>query len=266
MRRGLVTHPTIRQDAAMPSHRKESTHARGRFTQGRFAPGRLTYLGLAATDAALAGLTGPTARRARYLTKPLLMPALAKATRLPARTTSDPLQRRTTLAQAFSCGGDVALLGTSERAFLSGVASFFAAHVAYIGAFTSRRDADASLTSPGPKAAAATWLALAPVMAAAAGRKDPTLRLPITVYAGILSTMFATSTTLDPTVPERARKRIVAGTSLFLLSDSLLGLQEFVRRDRSPVLETAVMATYTAGQYLIADGVSRAHNRGGASA
>jgi uncharacterized membrane protein YhhN len=258
MRRGLVTHPTIRQDAAMPLHRKESAHARG----------RLTYLGLAATDAALAGLTGPTARRARYLTKPLLMPALASATRptATARTTRDPLQRRTTIAQAFSWGGDVALLGTSERAFLAGVASFFAAHVAYIGAFTSRRDTDASLTSPGPTAAAATWLALAPVMAIAAGRKDPALRLPITAYAGILSTMFATSTTLAPTVPKKARKRIVAGTALFLLSDSLLGLQEFVRRDRSPALETAVMATYTAGQYLIADGVSRAHNRGGASA
>ena len=45
------------------------------------------------------------------------------------------------------------------------------------------------------------------------------------------------------------------GPSLFLLSDSLLGVQKFLRREPSPALESAVMATYTAGQWLISDGV-----------
>ncbi len=46
----------------------------------------------------------------------------------------------------------------------------------------------------------------------------------------------------------------MAGTSLFLLSDSLIGVQRFLLGRPSPTLESAVMGTYTAGQWLIADG------------
>ena len=102
-------------------------------------------------------------------------------------------------------GGDLALMGKSEKSFLAGVGSFFVAHAAYIATFVSARDPEAGVTDPGPKTAAAAWLATAPVMAIAAGRKDPTLRLPIAAYAGILSTMFATSTTLKDSIPTNAK-------------------------------------------------------------
>jgi uncharacterized membrane protein YhhN len=186
------------------------------------------------------------------------MPSLAVSTQLAADEADGVTVRGVQAAQLFSWGGDLALLGKSEKSFLTGVGSFFAAHLAYIAAFASARDPHAGVTDPGPKAAAATWAATAPVMAIAAGRKDPTLRLPIAAYAGILSTMFATSTTLKHTIPQGARRRILAGTSLFLLSDSLLGVQEFLRKDRSPGLESAVMGTYTAGQWLIAEGTASA--------
>ncbi|HSE10289.1 MAG TPA: lysoplasmalogenase [Nocardioidaceae bacterium] len=229
----------------------------------------LGYLTLAATDTYLAGRSGKAARRARYVTKPLLMPALAASTQLASDESGGATVRGVQAAQLFSWGGDVALLGKSEKSFLTGVGSFFAAHVAYIAAFAIARDPHASVTDPGPKTAAAAWLATAPVMAIAAGRKDPTLRLPIAAYAGILSTMFATSTTLKHSLPQGARRRILAGTSLFLISDSLLGAQEFLRKDRSPALESAVMGTYTAGQWLIAEGsaaAARATDSGAASA
>ena len=218
----------------------------------------LGYLTLAATDTYLAGREGNAARRARYVTKPLLMPALAVSTQLATEDTDGVAVRGVQAAQLFSWGGDLALMGKSERSFLAGVGSFLAAHLAYIASFASARDPQAGFTDPGPKAAAATWAATAPVMAFAAGRKDPTLRLPIAAYAGILSTMFATSTTLRHSIPRSARRRILAGTSLFLLSDSLLGVQEFLRKERSPALESAVMGTYTAGQWLIADGTAAA--------
>jgi uncharacterized membrane protein YhhN len=157
-------------------------------------------------------------------------------------------------AQLFSWGGDVALLGRGEPSFLAGVGSFFAAHLGYLGGFATVRDDEAGLKAPGAKAAAATWATTAPVMAVAAGRKDSHLRLPIAAYAAVLSSMFATSTMLDTDMRASARRRIVAGTSLFLLSDSLLGVQKFLRREPSPALESAVMATYTAGQWLIAEG------------
>jgi uncharacterized membrane protein YhhN len=162
------------------------------------------------------------------------------------------------VAQGFSWLGDVALLSASRTGFLSGVAAFAGAHAGYITAFARTRDANAVASDPGPRAAAMAFATTAPAMAIAAGRKDPTLRAPIAAYAGILASMFGTSTMLNQQLPGSARGRIVAGTTLFLASDSLLGIQKFMLSRPIPPLESAVMATYTAGQWLIADGARRA--------
>jgi uncharacterized membrane protein YhhN len=214
---------------------------------------------LALVDTILAGMSRPGARRLRHVTKPLLMPALTAAFAASTPGRRDGLRRGTLVAQAFSWGGDVALLNKSEGAFLAGVGSFFAAHVAYVGGFLAARDRDSdrsTLRAPGPRTAAVVWLLGAPVMAVAAGRKDPRFRVPIALYAGALTGMFAASTMLDRRLPADARRRVVIGTSLFLLSDSLLGAREFLLDDDSRVLGAAVMATYTTGQWLIADGVA----------
>lgn len=212
------------------------------------------YLALAGVDTYLAGRTSTAARRARYVTKPLLMPTLATATHLAAGDTSTGLVRGVQAAQAFSWGGDVALLGRGRTSFLSGVGSFLLAHVAYIGGFATAKDPSAGLSSPGVKAGATAWAATAPVLALAAGRQDPTLRGPIATYAGVLSAMFATSTMLRRSMPARARRQVLAGSALFLLSDSLLGTGKFLLQEGHPALESAVMATYTGGQWLIAEG------------
>jgi uncharacterized membrane protein YhhN len=222
-------------------------------TTDRRPSATLAYAGIALADAALAARG---ARRSRRVTKPLLMPVLHLATRPAARRRV--LARSTAAAHLLSWGGDVALLADGRTAFLTGVGSFAGAHAAYIAGFLSARDAQADLGEPGPRAAAAAWLVLAPAMAAAAGSRDPELRLPVAGYAAILCAMVATSTTVDRTLPAGARRRIVAGTALFLLSDGLLGAQEFLLERRAPALEAAVMLTYTAGQWCIADGVGRA--------
>jgi uncharacterized membrane protein YhhN len=220
------------------------------------------YAALAAVDTVLAGKSSVRARRARFLVKPLLMPALAAAfvDATPGRT--DLLRRSTVAAQAFSWSGDVALLGKGDKAFLAGVGSFFVAHAAYITGFASAR-ADRDRIDPnGLKAAAAMLLTSAPVMGLAARRKDPKLALPVVGYSAILATMFATSTALDPSISPQARRTIKAGTTLFLISDSLLGVQDFLLKQKHPALESAVMATYTAGQALIAGGVAQRASAG----
>jgi uncharacterized membrane protein YhhN len=95
-------------------------------------------------------------------------------------------------------------------------------------------------------------------MSFAAGRKDPALGVPVAAYATILSGMFASSHMLDPALPRGARRTLQAGTALFLVSDSVLAVQEFLLTEPRPVLESVVMTTYTAGQGLIATGVARA--------
>ena len=101
------------------------------------------------------------------------------------------------------------------------------------------------------------WATTAPVMGLGAARKSRGLGLPVAGYATILATMFGASTLLDPSISAHARRTLQAGTGLFLLSDTLLGVQEFLLRSHSPALESAVMATYTAGQGLIAAGVAQ---------
>jgi uncharacterized membrane protein YhhN len=214
----------------------------------------IAYAGLAIADATLAGREGTTARRLRYLTKPALMPTLTIAMR--QATPGDVVvSRGVTTAQVFSWGGDVALLGTSEESFLGGVGAFLGAHVAYIATFTARR-AKGTLNGGGPRTALALWLGTAPAMALAARRADRHLALPVAAYSTALAAMFASSTMLDPRLSRRGRRAIVAGAALFLASDTMLGAQQFLLRKEHPRLEVAVMATYTAGQGLIAAGAA----------
>lgn len=220
------------------------------------------YVALSVADTVAAGLSSsaPLARRLRYVLKPALMPTLAVAFRgaTAGRSRGSVLRAGTVAAQAFSWGGDVALLGKGRSSFLAGVGSFAAAHVAYIAAFASVRGEPDDHDTAALKAALGLWLAAAPVMGVAAGRQDPALRAPVAAYATLLFAMFASSHLLDPALPRSARRSVQAGTALFVLSDSVLAAQEFGLLERRPVLESLVMATYTAGQGLIATGVARA--------
>jgi uncharacterized membrane protein YhhN len=221
------------------------------------------YAALAIADSVAAGKSSSPARRLRYVLKPALMPALATAfldgTRASgARGDSGLLRTGTAAAQAFSWGGDVALLGTSERSFLAGVGSFFGAHVAYIAAFLSVRGEPQDYDTAGLEVALGLWLTATPLMSIAAGRQDPALRAPVAAYATILAGMFASSRMLDPALPRGARRTLQVGTALFLVSDSVLAVQKFLLTEPRPALEAVVMATYTAAQGLIAAGVASA--------
>jgi uncharacterized membrane protein YhhN len=221
------------------------------------------YVGLSVADSLAAGRHGTTARTLRHVLKPALMPVLTAAfvdaTRDRAtRPGTGVLVSATTAAQGLSWGGDVALLGTGNRAFLTGVGSFFGAHVAYIAAFLSVRGKRTDRDTAGLKVALGLWLTTAPLMSVAAGRKDPALRGPVAAYATILCAMFASSRLLGASMPPGARLSVQAGTALFLASDTMLAVQKFLLDEPVPVLESAVMATYTAGQGLIAAGVASA--------
>jgi uncharacterized membrane protein YhhN len=212
------------------------------------------YAALSAADTLLVGV-GPRGRRAHYAVKPLLMPALAAT--LAHSGTGAPLHpavRRALGAQTLSWGGDVALMSRDERAFLAGVASFLGAHLAYVGTFRALGSGSPRSSAAG-RAVLGVSSALVPGNAVAAARTDARFGVPVGVYGTVLAAMAATAATL-PDSPGRSRIR--AGAALFLLSDSLIGVQMFLRDEPHPALESAVMATYTAGQWLISDGVLRA--------
>jgi uncharacterized membrane protein YhhN len=215
-----------------------------------------TYAALSVADSVLVGL-GPRGRRPHHVVKPLLMPTLAATL---VRDRDDPVVRDVLAAQAFSWGGDVALMSTEDRDFLAGVASFFVAHLAYVRAFRALGSGSPTTSTAG-RAVLAASSALVPLNALTAGRKDRRFGVPIGVYGLVLTAMAASAAVL----PDSAGAgRVRAGAALFLLSDSLIGVQQFMRDEPHPALESAVMATYTAGQWLIADGILTTQRSAGA--
>lgn len=223
----------------------------------------LGYVGLAALDTVLAGSSNPNAHRLRSLTKPLLMPVLAAPTLLARHEPRTTMAGASLVGQAFSWGGDVALLGGGTRAFATGTASFGLGHVAYLRGFLSRADHSRPLMSrPATGALVGMWLLCTPVMARGAARRSAVLGLAVGGYASVLTAMAANALRLDASVPASARRLTAAGALVFLASDTTLGLRTFVLRDPAPALdralETAVMASYTAAQLLLREGASRA--------
>lgn len=215
------------------------------------------YAVLAAADVALSALAGtPWADRARWLTKPLLMPLLAADVwhRRPRRAA--PLEGpesepdRTTVPLLAGIGlswvGDVALMFPTPAAFALGLGGFLAAHLSYSWGFIRQGGLAGLRTQPvlaGPALALAGAGAVA-VVPFAAG-----LQVPVAGYVAVIASMAALAT------GTRGRKAIL-GAGLFCVSDLVLALGKFRDLPVPPgVVGAIVMATYTAGQYWIARGL-----------
>jgi uncharacterized membrane protein YhhN len=219
---------------------------------------KLAYVGLAATDTWLSGQPNRWAHRARFLTKPLLMPTLFGSLATNPRAVGSPLRTSTLLAQVGGWGGDVALLGAGTRPFLAGAGSFGVGHVAYLTGFVRHHSPTPLAQNRGARGVAASWALTAPVMALMARRRHRALGGPVLGYATMLAAAVASATHLDPTLSPASRRLTAAGAGLFMASDTLLGVRKFMLTDPPARLETAVMASYTAAQFLLSEGAARA--------
>lgn len=142
------------------------------------------------------------------------------------------------LALVLCLEGDIALLPAMDK-FIVGLASFLLGHLVFIVLFVRYGMPHLGL--------GAIALGGAIVLAATAGRaivrgaarKDPAMRVPVIAYLLVICSM---------TVCGWATGRgwVIAGTSLFVISDTLLGWGRFARDDDedSKWLSTAVMVTY----------------------
>ncbi|MFL6062772.1 MAG: lysoplasmalogenase [Marmoricola sp.] len=216
---------------------------------------KLAYAAIAVVDSLLSGTADHRAHKARVLTKPLLMPTLMASLITDEKAADSPLRISTLAAQAGGWGGDLALIGDGSQSFMIGSGSFAAGHAAYISGFLANRS---KTRLPGPKAVAGLWATTAPGMVYGAAKLDRKLGPAIAGYSAMLATTVAAATQLDPSIGKSARRRSIAGATLFMLSDSILGTRKFLLKNPPPRLETAVMATYTAAQYLLSDGAARA--------
>ncbi len=146
------------------------------------------------------------------------------------------------IALLFSAGGDIALdfyRGRSERFFLLGLGLFWIAHLFYMVAFTRTFQLFG----------APLWL-LAPVLSAVAllvwqlSPRLGRLRRPVLLYIAVITGMVVSAVGHAPT-----HGWLIAGALTFMLSDSLIAVDKFLRP--VPARDLAILSSYYVAQWLI---------------
>lgn len=152
-------------------------------------------------------------------------------------------------ALALSAAGDFFLSRDGERSFLAGLASFLAAHVAYVPLFLSvGGGTDILLWQPWRIGLAVLGILgagfLLRLLLPAAG---PQMRAPVALYTTAILAMLLAAATVPAPV-------IVVGAALFVASDSLLAIGRFLLPAGSPrqrPVGTAVWVLYYLAQAAI---------------
>jgi uncharacterized membrane protein YhhN len=212
-----------------------------------------------ALDAGLAGNAKPSAHRARWLTKPMLMPLLATALLARPGIKDSPMRDSTLLAEAAGWVGDVILLSDGTLALAAGAGAFGVGHAAYIWGFRANRWLERPLKrAPSGRVAIALALGVGPLMAVGAAREDPALSPAVTAYVGLLSTMFACAGNLRTDLPTQTRRLTGIGAAAFVASDSLLATRQFWWRSAPARVESVVMIAYLLAQLLLSEGAAAA--------
>jgi uncharacterized membrane protein YhhN len=176
-------------------------------------------------------------------TKPLLMVLLLVAFLFSLPTLRSELALLGSLGILLSWAGDVTLASPGDLGFLVGLGFFLLAHVAYIVLFLRRlrvrRLRPIALVYLG------WWVGLVVVLAPHLGP----LLVPVAVYGLVLGTMGAVGLSCN--------RWIAAGGALFVVSDSLLGLNRFLPGFELWQVDLLIMLSYLAAQGLIAFGAIR---------
>ena len=147
-----------------------------------------------------------------------------------------------TLALVLSALGDFFLaLKDQQRFFVPGLASFLAAHVAYVVDFIPL----AAMPGVASLAIIALTVASAGVFLVRIAPNLGKLKLPVFAYFAVIMTMVATALSI-----REASWMLGAGAILFALSDSLIAVRKFMRP--FPGVNEAVWITYCAAQFMIA--------------
>ncbi len=182
-------------------------------------------------------------RRQVYVFKPLttaLILVLALATPSPV---SSAYQTFVVVGLLFSLAGDVFLMLPSDR-FVAGLASFLIAHLFYIAAFHPAAGSAISAVAllPFLLYGAALLRVLWPHLGRLGG--------PVLLYAATLLVMGWQAAEQHLALHTTATLAALVGAALFVVSDSLLAYNRFVRPFRAA--QPAVLSTYFIAQWLIA--------------
>ncbi len=156
----------------------------------------------------------------------------------------DPFyQSMIVLGLCFSLAGDVFLMLPSDR-FIPGLVSFLIAHLFYIAAFSIGIEPVNSIWLPAVFMIYA--IVLLQVLAPHLGR----MKFPVLVYATIIAIMGWQAVERWLQIAETGALLAMLGAVSFIVSDSALAYDRFVRKFKSA--RAMVLITYFLAQWLIA--------------
>jgi uncharacterized membrane protein YhhN len=178
--------------------------------------------------------------RLEYLCKPTALAALTWAA-LALEPADDGVRAALAVGLVLSLAGDVFLMLPRDL-FVAGLASFFAAHVAYVVAFVIDGQEPALLLAGLVVVAVGMAVVGRRLVGAVKAGPTPQLAGPVVAYVTVISAMVATAIGSGNPVA-------IAGALSFYASDALLGWNRFARP--FPHARLAVMVTYHVGQGLL---------------
>lgn len=199
-----------------------------------------------------------------YLLKPLLMPILMIYYYQNTKSNFQTFDKFVLGALFFSWWGDNFLMPLWSDIslpinFLAGLGSFLIAHLLYIPAFSKTVNNEKAILWKRP------WLAL-PILLLVFGLisflmngQHPDfveMKIPVMVYASIISLMALAAINRYKRVPQESFKWVMIGALMFVVSDSFIALSRFSNLFENQVnlVRILIMSLYAGGQFLIAYG------------
>lgn len=198
-----------------------------------------------------------------YLTKPFLMIWLGAYAYSCLKPLATLTAKYLVVGLFFSFLGDTFLMFADGRPsgglfFLLGLGSFLLTHIAYILAFHYWPVRAKSLLKAKP------WLVLTFLlywigMIWILWPLPEGMELPVLIYSAVIMIMAAKALDLGPSLLPGDQLMVLAGSILFVLSDSIIALSRFTEllSGAGIAIGWAIMITYLSGQLLIVLGVVR---------
>lgn len=184
--------------------------------------------------------------------KPLLMPVLIFYFLAGYQFNFDRRSSLVILALMLSCAGDISLMGQTSGRFIAGLSCFLFAHVAYVVIFVK----EGKSTLPSMRF---NWKLLLPMviyLGVLLSFLIPTsgaMMAPVIVYGLAILVMWYTAGLVFGLRATSANWFILVGSTLFVLSDSMIGINKFYMP--LPQSGFLIMSTYIGGQFLLINGL-----------
>jgi uncharacterized membrane protein YhhN len=186
-----------------------------------------------------------------YISKPLIVVSIAAYFLSQTPYSSTSLKKWILFALFFSWVGDILLMFqvANQLFFLLGLSSFLLAHIFYIIFFQTIRARE--------KIRPKVWLLLivlvyyTPLISFLSPHLGD-MKMPVIIYGAVISLMLSLAMDMLFIQDKRAGRLMMAGALLFVLSDSVLAINQFYQS--FPLAGVIIMLTYGLAQFFIIEG------------